>query len=694
MGKTALVAQHVWRLKRGRIPFWFTARPGASPRHFLEAIAHALAPLGAAQLAYYAEVPRPPTGRVVASLVLKTLGDHTFLGVLDDVQLASPDLRSFLAEFFAAILPEGKTLFFLVGQEPPFLPAKGPEVHRLEIGGLDRAAAHELTDRQGGLADRFESVYQSSLGSPLMLQLAVQNPGVEANFTTLPDAVIAKMPASEIADLLPIALANAPLPLSFPQEFGKMERERVDELVRIGILHPTGEGRVELLEAIRRALINRAGPLDVQAHRTLAQFYGRSHRPEAVRERFLHLVAGEEWRAATELLARDERTNERKILSLGYSDALRNALNHMTLAMPQGPGRLRALLVGADLLRNHSENSEAILLLRRAVADAGEDPRLRAECHLRISELQLRQHQVESAREAVEAARSLAPSGKRLRSMFDFAEARIVEEQGDLVKARDLFRECFEQARRDRHRDVALEALARWSRQAAIGGAHEEALRMVDEGLPWARKSGHTELEFNLLLVRARAYQETGKAELAEMEMRKIRSETEAMGHLNQLIYTLSGLVAMTMEAGKYEEAGEFARQAIGHAERLGNETVLGHTLALLAGGELRQGKLEQAREHAERSVRVLSRQPPSDSLVYARSYLTEVYTAQGEAALAREEYRAATQLAASIGMQWWVDQMEQEFKSKIDKLAAKGSLGSASGTGTVPSPAEQVEGG
>ena len=119
--------------------------------------------------------------------------------------------------------------------------------------------------------------------------------------------------------------------------------------------------------------------------------------------------------------------------------------------------------------------------------------------------------------------------------MFDFAEARIVEEQGDLVKARDLFRECFEQARRDRHRDVALEALARWSRQAAIGGAHEEALRMVDEGLPWARKSGHTELEFNLLLVRARAYQETGKAELAEMEMRKIRSETEAMGHLNRV---------------------------------------------------------------------------------------------------------------------------------------------------------------
>ncbi len=36
----------------------------------------------------------------------------------------------------------------------------GIPVHKLTVGGLDRVAAHELTDRHGGLADRFEHVYQ------------------------------------------------------------------------------------------------------------------------------------------------------------------------------------------------------------------------------------------------------------------------------------------------------------------------------------------------------------------------------------------------------------------------------------------------------------------------------------------------------------------------------------------------------
>ncbi|HEV2519167.1 MAG TPA: hypothetical protein VGX00_00900 [Thermoplasmata archaeon] len=690
MGKTALVAQHVWRLKRGRVPFWFTVRPGSSPRHFLEAIAHALSPLGASQLAYYAEVPRPPTGREVASLVLRALREHFLLGVLDDVHLGGPDLRNFLSEFFPALLTEGKALFFMVGQEPPFPVPGWTEVRRLEIGGLDRASAHELTDRQGGLADRFESVYQASLGSPLMLQLAVQNPGVEARPSTLPDAVVAKMPPTEIADLLPVALANAPLPLSFLSEFGQMDRDRIDELVRIGILHPTGEGRVEILEAIRKALINRAGPLDLEAHRTLASYYGRSHRSDMVRERFLHLVAGEDWRSAAEILTHDER----KILSLGYSDALRNALNHMTLAMPLGPGRLRALQVEAELLRAHSEYSEAILLLRRASADSGEDKRTRAECQLKIVELQIRLRQLEGARTTLDEATRNAPATKRLRALTQFQEARLVEARGELAKAREMFQACYDQSRRDRQADVALEALARWSRQASIGGAHEVALQMVERGLPQARSSGQMELVFNLLLVRARAYQEMGKADLADLEMRNIRAETEAKGHLNELIYTLSGLVAMNVEAGKFEEAGEFARDAIGLAERLGNETVLGHTLAALAAGELRQNKLVQAREHAERSVLVLGRLPESDSLVFARSYLTEVYTAQGEASLARSEYRAAVQLASKMGMQWWVDQMATESNPKIEALEAQGSGGSASGAVRLPSQAEQAEGG
>ncbi|MCI4349300.1 MAG: hypothetical protein L3J93_03670, partial [Thermoplasmata archaeon] len=689
MGKTALVAQHIRRLKRGRVPFWFTIRAGSSPRHVLAAIAHALSPLGAAQLAYYAEVPRPPTAREVASLTIRALGTHGMLGVIDDTHVAGPDMRAFLSEFLALMVREEKGLFFLVGQEGPFLPPGGPEVHRLVIGGLDRASAHELTDRHGGLADRFEKVYQSSLGSPLVLQLAVRTPGVEATLLALPDAVVARMPMAEVVALLPVGLANEPLPITFLTEMAGMSTERVEELRRIGILHPALEGRVELLETIRKALFSRAGPADLEAHRLLAAYYGRSHRPESVRERFVHLVAGESWRAASELLTQDDR----KILELGYSDALRSALSRLTVGMAAGPARIRALRVQAELLRTHSEFAEAIVLLRRAISDAEGDPRVAAECLLVIVELNLRQKQTAQAEATYAEARRLGASTRRLRLYFQLTDARIVEARGDLGNARELYQATFEGARKARVADLSVESLAAWSRVTSLGGYEEEALRIVEEGLPQARLSGRTDLVFNLLLVRARAYQETGKRDLAEIEMRKLRSETESLGHLTQLMYTLSGLAAMTVESGKWDEVADFARQASVLAERLGNETVFGYTLAILATGELRSGQVESARGHAERSVEVLSRLGPSDSLVLALSYLAETYLFQQEGKLAKSAYDRAVGLAGSMGMTLWIQRIEGELKGKIDALLEGGSGNSASPASQLASPAESQGG-
>jgi tetratricopeptide (TPR) repeat protein len=668
MGKTALVAHHLRRLKRGRVPFWFTIRAGSSPRHFLEAISHALSQLGASQLAYYAQVPGAPSGREVASLALRALGEYSMLAVIDDTQVAAPDMRKFLSDFIAAVVSEGKGLFFLVGQEPPFLPPDGPAIQRLVIGGLDRASAHELTDRQGGLADRFEEVYQSSLGSPLLLQLAVKTPGVAAEAGKLPQAVVARMANEEAAALLPVAIANEPLPVTFLTEFGGIPPARVAELTQVGILHPTREGRVELLESIRKALIIKVGDLEMEAHRQLASFYGRSHRAPAVRERFLHLVAGESWRAASDLLGQSSGV----ILSLGYSLALREALVHMVLGMPPGGGRMRALRVEAQLLRYHSEYTEAIQVLRRAIVDAGDDEKVVAECLLEISELYVRLRQVDDAKGVLEEARALGTPTNRLRIQVQFADARLVEASGDLTKAQSMFSEAFEAAKRARQPELALDSLAAWSRLSSLGGDQQEALRMVQAGIPEARLSGRMDIVFNLMLVRARAYAETGRAELAEVEMRIIRSEAEQLGQLNQLTYTLSGLAGMAVAGERWEEAIDLARQANNLAERLGNEIVLGHTLAIMASGEMRRGQLDLAREHGERAVRVLSRLPPSDTLVLAHGYLSEVYISLSEAELARREYELAAELATSMGMAYWRDQMERELKAKIDAMATK----------------------
>ncbi|HWX23892.1 MAG TPA: AAA family ATPase, partial [Vicinamibacteria bacterium] len=247
MGKTALVSRHIRRLKAGRVPFWFTARAGSSPRHVTVALSHALSPLGAQQLAYYAQLPRMPVGREVADLALRALGNRDLMMVVDDIQAANSDVRKFLQEFVTGIFRGRHDLVFFVGQERPFFAAEGIPTHHLVVGGLDRVAAHDLTDRRGGLADRFESVYQASLGSPLLLQLAASNPDVQASAMTLPAAVVERLSSDDIEALLPIALANEPLPISFVTEATDLSATRLQQQLQSGILQKALEQRVEML---------------------------------------------------------------------------------------------------------------------------------------------------------------------------------------------------------------------------------------------------------------------------------------------------------------------------------------------------------------------------------------------------------------------------------------------------------------
>ncbi|MFZ0829858.1 MAG: AAA family ATPase, partial [Thermoplasmata archaeon] len=231
MGKTALVSRHLRSIKAGRIPFWFAVRETSSPRDLTLGLAHALAALGSPQLAYYAQLPRQPVGREVANLVARAIGDRPLVGVIDDVQFATPDLRHFLEQLVPSLLNERADLLFLVGQQfPPFNWSEIP-THHVTIGGLDRAAAHELTDRRGGLSDRFEQVFQASLGSPLLLLLSVATPGVEATSTTLPGVVVGRLTDLEAQALLPITLANEPLPLSWISEAGGIPLTALDKFV-------------------------------------------------------------------------------------------------------------------------------------------------------------------------------------------------------------------------------------------------------------------------------------------------------------------------------------------------------------------------------------------------------------------------------------------------------------------------------
>jgi DNA-binding MarR family transcriptional regulator len=673
MGKTALVSRFLRRSRAGRVSFWYTTRAASSPRQFVTTLAHALSFLGKPQLTYYAQLPRPPLPRECADLASRALEGRTLATVVDDFHLAGSDLRNFLLEFALALGGRGEHSFYLVGQGSIELDLKGLEVHHLTVGGLDRGAAYDLTNRQGGLSDRFESVYQATLGSPLFLKLAVARPDAVEGALDLPSVVVGQLNQAELRAIVPAAVASEPLPAAFLLEDRALTPDRLKQLAKIGILQVGLRDSVEVLQTIKSAVLARVEPGDERAaHLRLAQFYGRSHRPETLRERFLHLVAGEQWKVAADLLHR----HERELMRLGYSDVLRGAIRTLVTALPAGPAKVKTYLTEATMLRQHADYNDAILSLRRAITHAPNDDHIAREALLGIVELEIRLGQLDLAEQEFARSEQISATSRGLEAYVTLTKARLAEAHGDQAAAASGYQRAFEMARKARSQDIAFESIASWSKFAELMSGPQVALEVVRAALPGARQSGRMDLAFNLRLVRARAYSDLGHQDLAEAEIEATRTEAEALGYLTQLTYALSGLAAVANERSEWANSATYARQASDLAERLGNNLVLGHTLALLCASEFRQADqggnvqlLHEAAEHGHRSIEVLERIPPSDSLVFAHAYLTEVYLLMDRPADAIAHYELSLKLAKELGLRAIGDRVAQEFDPKIQAL-------------------------
>ena len=128
-----------------------------------------------------------------------------------------------------------------------------------------------------------------------------------------------------------------------------------------------------------------------------------------------------------------------------------------------------------------------------------------------------------------------------LQVFFILSEARLLEAQGKPTRAK--YQEAFELGRRYRITNLSLESIAAWSRLEELESGPQVALDIIADALPEARQAGRVDIAFNLRLVRAWAYLRVGQADLAENEMKLVRSEAESLGYLNQLAYSLDGLV-------------------------------------------------------------------------------------------------------------------------------------------------------
>lgn len=664
MGKTALASRFLRRAKRAEsVPFWFTIREATSARHFTQALAHTLTSLGSRQLAYYAQLPREPNGREVANLVQRVLGTRLLLGVIDDLHEAGPDLKTFLIAFAEWLVRDRADVLLLSGHEVP--ENLSPELRSLqvELDGIDRAAAHELTDRKGGLAERFEEVYTVTRGNPLLLQLALTIPGEIPSATSLPAAVVSKLKPEEVLGVLPVALANEPMPISFVLESRELSEGQLQSLTHAGMLNTPAPGYVEVFQVLRAAFVAKADRTQVRAaHIQLARYYSRSHRPEAVREQFLHFTAAAAYSRAAEILNHQEAG----LLASGYSVALRTSLQELADSASQSILRVRALRTLASLQRIRSEYLDAIQSLQKAAAAAGDDGKLRAECLLSTVDLHCRLHQLTDADAALRAAEELPLTTRRLQLLDELSRARVDEEKANYAGAGAVYSEVFAQAKRARIEDLALDALARWAHVASLAGDQGARYDFIDEGIVQARNSGRVDILFALMSQKVRIYIESRNLKAAEADLIKIRSECEALGYLSQLVYTLSGFVALCADTGRWAEMDSYAAETIETARRLGNDLVVGHTLALQCNGKLQRGDYAEAVNLGTQSIQVLERLPLSDSLLFAHGTLADAYAEWGHQQEGLAHYEQALRLADRFGFTSWKTTLMNEVGKKL----------------------------
>lgn len=434
--------------------------------------------LHALEVALLRAEPRGPApeSRLIAvglSGALRTLAErHRLLIAIDDVQWL--DGPSVAALVFAARRIDGGAVRILLARRPgpssPLEDALAPRgIERVDVAPLSIGATRRLLHARLGLSlprQVMRSVFDVTLGNPLFaLEVGrkLLDEGVPAagDEVPLPDAVeellgtrVAALPQDERRLLLAAALSSD---LRVGQLAGLGAGEALDSAVARGVLvvdgghvraaHPllaaaatqrSGEAERRELHGLLATVVDRdelrirhlalatatpdAALAPVVA--TAAASAARRGAPQAAVELAEH---------ALRLTPRDDPAREERLLDLGAylktageKRRLTDLVGPALASLPPGASRVRAylLLIGGDV----AGNDEILRHLERALAESGEDPRLRApvlaELAANVAAVRLERISMAEAwaLQALEAA-ELDPDAERL-ALYALAWAR------------------------------------------------------------------------------------------------------------------------------------------------------------------------------------------------------------------------------------------------------------------------------
>jgi len=323
----------------------------------------------------------------------------------------------------------------------------------------------------------------------------------------------------------------------------------------------------------------------------------------------------------------------RQLGSAGETQAARAILRKLIDSMPSGPARASAL---GELATLHADDFPAAAeLLRQALGEAGPDPAVAADLHIRLSACwMIRGDQVQAQREARQSVADAERSGQQELVASCLAQAFTA----DCL--------CGTEDERDLHRALEIE-----------------------------RTVASSALSLSPTAVAASFYFRQGRLEDTEAALRQALATAEADGFEERRADTLVRLSRLAGRRGDAELARQLAGEALDSAEQLDMPRAIVSALYACASAALQLGDAPEARAMASRGMELAQRTGDRPYAVCHEAVLGSVDLALGDHPAAASRLGPLTATVPEIG---WHVTTQSIAPDVVEALAATGELDNA----------------
>ncbi len=683
IGKSTLVASWVLRRRPRARVFWFDMEEGTTPQAFLMEFGAFLARSGRRSLATDLIESGGTDLRSAIHIVAREISDLQLLLVIDNLQMAGPDMMQFIAGPLLGTLSQQKRKAILLSRtSPSFLHSaksrrtRGAEV--LRLGGLELDASIALLRARGLAADdvTMMEIAASTRGHPLVIALAAQSGSVVApEVRRFFEAEIWRSLSTRERALLEAAsVFRRFAPLTALRGYFEATDSALAALDRKDLITPTFSDTIVVHDTIRDFVLNR---LEETTRRRLHEraaryFLGRLEPGERAKALY-HLVRAGQAKRAMEFLASEgpslfESTPAYEISSL---------LREIAVAALDPPSACILEEVRGDSFRIMGDVEAALLqyrhTLRRCRKEAKHDflPRILrkiATIERRRNEYARALRHLEEAKARLEGRPNPAELAEVLREM-----ALVENVQGDFSSARRHLNLSVNLADEASDPGSISRSLLALGLLEAGQGSVNIALQHKLQGLRVSERAGNLAEVARACISIGTAYWDLGRLEECLTYEERGLHLARLLGNLRLIAYASMNRAAVLADLRRYEDAVVSMREARELFQILGEED----SLAMLA---VTEGDLEKSLGHHALARRIwegalltLRRIGDPYDLMRTLRWIGESYLHDGDAAGGQACLEEAGAIARRLGNEPMTADIEVQMAGqRIDVAKAK----------------------